>query len=116
MNWIVGLPDQLLALGETTFRYRGTVDFQISRNGMIWFCHYGFQTPPTLSDRKFNRDWGRPVDDSGLCSTQHEAGWGSFTKAACLRKVCRSIERELRRNDAEDRAYLEAKMTNARLA
>jgi hypothetical protein len=107
-KWFWGIPNQLLPLGQVTFRYRGQVTFQIERWG-LWFCHEGFQTPPGLSQRKFNRDCGWPVNDPGLCSTMHESGWGCLTKNGCLRKVCRSIDRELERTMRDDAAYLERK-------
>lgn len=113
-EWLWGRPNQCLPLGEVTFRYRGQVTFQLTRHGRFsWYCHDGFQTPPTLSQRRFNRDWGRPAIDPGMCSLMRDDGWGSFTKNGCLRKVCRAIDKELERNMREDAAYLEAKGTRA---
>lgn len=104
-----GIPNQLLPLGQVTYRYRGQVTFQIERHGGMWWCHDGFQTPPDLSQRSFNRQFGFPASDPGLCSTMRDDGWGSFTKNGCLRKVCRAIDRELEQTMRDDAAYLERK-------
>ena len=108
-KWLWGTPNQLLPLGQVTYRYRGQVTFQIQRNGLIWFCHDGFQVPPDLQQRTFNRDWGYPVNDPGPVAFMSEDSYGSFTKNGCLRKVCRDIDKELERSMHEDAAYLERK-------
>ncbi len=106
-KWLRGTPNQLLSLGQVTFRYRGQVTFQIERSYGMWWCHDGFQTPPDLSQRSFNRQFGLPVSDPGMCSTMRDDGWGSFTKNGCLRKICRAIDKELERTMRDDAAYLE---------
>jgi hypothetical protein len=108
-RWLWGTPNQLLPLGQVTFRYRGQVAFQVKRTGGFWFCHEGFQVPPDLSQRRFNRDCGLSANDPGMFSTMSEDGWGSFTKNGCLRKVCRAIDSELKNSMREDAAYLERK-------
>lgn len=113
-KWLWGTPNQLLPLGQTTFRYRGQVTFQIESHGRFsWYCHDGFQAPPDLRQRKFNRDWGRPSNDPGMCSLMRDDGWGSVTKKGCLRKVCRAIDKELERSAQADAAYLERKAVRA---
>lgn len=104
-----GFPPGLLRLGEYTYRCRGQVDFQISREGCVWWCHGGYQLPPSLSDKRFNRAFGLPANDRGLLSTMREDGWGSFTKNALLRKVNRAIERDLERLMHEDAREIEAR-------
>lgn len=113
-KWLWGTPNQCLPLGDVTFRHRGQITFQVERHGGMWWCHRGFSPPTTLSDRAFDRRMGwEPERFHSALSVQREDGWGSFTKKGCVRKVCRAIDAKLARNDAADRAYLEAKGVRA---
>lgn len=116
MKYLVGFPPGLQRLGEFTYRYRGQVDFQIDRHGGMWWCHSGYSPPTNLSSRAFDRRMGwEPERFHSLISVQHEAGWGSLTRNGVLRKVCRSIEKELAKVARDDQRYLEAKGTGARI-
>jgi len=74
--------------GSCRYRWCG-YEFTLTHDRISWWCHGGY---------------ARPGD---LTAWEHEAGWGSFSKAACLRKVLRSIRatcaRELRNGALHDR-------------
>lgn len=110
MRRLWGLPPHLMRLGQYTYRYHGQVDFQIVSHGRFsWYCHEGYQLPPSLRDRSFNRNWGLPANDRGMTAMHREDGWGSMSRKALLRKVARSVESGLKELMEEDARYLEAK-------
>lgn len=107
MRWLAGVPSQMQRCGEYTYCYRGQVYFQIERSPMMWWCHDGYPTPRTLEDRKWDRRWNdRTPIVLNMC---REDGWGSVTKNALLRKIARSIDRDLKKAMRDDIRYLEAK-------
>jgi hypothetical protein len=59
------------------YAYRG-FRFTVERGWLMWWCHEGYSR------------------SGSLLATAHEAGWGSFTHRAVIRKITRSIRRDER--------------------
>lgn len=61
----------------TTYAYRGHT-FTVQRGAFMWWCHSGAHR------------------NGDLTRIEHEAGWGSLTHSAVVRKLRRAIDRRLR--------------------
>jgi hypothetical protein len=60
------------------YAYRG-FRFTVERGWLMWWCHSGYSRR------------------GSLLRTAHEAGWGSFTRRAVVRRVTRAIRKDERR-------------------
>jgi hypothetical protein len=65
--------------GSRRYAHKG-YEFTVVKGGLMWWCHNGASIP------------------GELIGIEHEAGWGSFTHRAVVRKITRAIRSTERRH------------------
>ena len=92
-----------------TYRYR-SYEFTITRDWLMWWCHGGIRVPHARHDIGSRLSHG----EFSMVGISHEAGWGSFSRRAILRKLRRCIDRDIRQWTRD--STLEGRQADARIA